>query len=50
MIVRANVFPKLQTIKILVRPLPKKRRFRTRFDKEQVRASLKTCVVSMRAL
>ena len=33
MIVIANVFLKLQTVKILVRPLSKKRRFRTGFDK-----------------
>ena len=39
MIVIANVFPKLQTVKILVRPLSKKRRFRTRFDSEHVKAS-----------
>ena len=39
MIVIANVFLKLQTVKILVRPLSKKRRFRTRFDSEHVKAS-----------
>ena len=39
MIVIANVFPKLQTVKILVRPLSKKRRFRTRIDSEHVKAS-----------
>ena len=50
MIVIPNVFPKLQTATILVRPLPKKRHFRTRFDKEHVKASLKTCKISMRAL
>ena len=32
MMVIGNVFPKLQTLKILVRPLSKKRRFRKRFD------------------
>ena len=37
MIVIANVFPKLQTVKILVRPLSKKRRFRTRFDSQHVK-------------
>ena len=39
MIIIANVFPKYQTVKILVRPLSKKRRFRTRFDSEHVKAS-----------
>ena len=39
MIVIANVFPKLQTVKILVRPLSKKRRFRTRFDSQHAKAS-----------
>ena len=39
MIVIANVFPKLQTVKILVRPLSKKRRFRTGFGSEHVEAS-----------
>ena len=39
MIVIANVFLKLQTVKILVRPLSKKRRFRTRIDSEHVKAS-----------
>ena len=39
MIAIPNVFPKLQTATIFVRPLPKKRRFRTRFDIEHVRAS-----------
>ena len=39
MIVIANEFPKLQTLKILVRPLSKKRLFRTRFDSEHVKAS-----------
>ena len=38
MIVIANVFPKLQTVKIFVRPLSKKRCFRTRFDSEHVKA------------
>ena len=35
----ANGFPKLQTVKILVRPLSKKRRFRIRFDSQRVKAS-----------
>ena len=35
----ANVLPKLQTVNILIRPLSKKRRFRTRFDIEHVKAS-----------
>ena len=39
MIVIANEFPKLQTLKILVRPLSKKHPFRTRFDSEHVKAS-----------
>ena len=39
MIVIANVFPKLQTVKDLVRPLSKKRRFRTCFDSQHVKAS-----------
>ena len=33
------VFPKLQTVKNLVRPLSKKRPFRTCFDSEHVKAS-----------
>ena len=39
MIVIGNVFPKLQTVKILVRPMSKKRRFRTRFDSQHAKAS-----------
>ena len=39
MIVVANVFPKLETVKILLRPLSKKRRFRTRFKCQHVKAS-----------
>ena len=39
MIVTVNVFAKLQTLEILVRPLSKKRRLRTRFDSEHVKAS-----------
>ena len=35
----ANLFPKLQTVKILVRPLSKKHRFRTRFGSQHVKAS-----------
>ena len=35
----ANAFPKLQTVKILVRPLSKKCRFRTRFDNQHVKPS-----------
>ena len=38
MLVIANVFAELQTVNILVRPLSKKRRFRTRFDSEHVKA------------
>ena len=37
MIVIANVFPKLQTVKHLVRPLSKKHRFRTSFHSLHVR-------------
>ena len=37
-IVLVNVFPKLHTVKILVRPLSKKLRFRTRFDIQDVKA------------
>ena len=39
MIVLANVFPKSQILKILVRPLSKHRRFRTRIDRQHVKAS-----------
>ena len=39
MMVIANVFPKLQAVEMLVRPLYKKRRFRTRFDSQHVKAS-----------
>ena len=39
MIVIANVISILQTIKDLVRPLSKKRRFRTYFDSQQVKGS-----------
>ena len=38
-IVLANVFPKLQTVKNLVRLLSKKRRFTTRFDSQHVKGS-----------
>ena len=38
MIVIANVFPKLETVKILLRPLPKKCRLRTRFDIKDLKA------------
>ena len=38
MIVIANVLPRLQTVKILVRPLSKMRRFRKRFDSQHVKA------------
>ena len=37
MIVKANVFPKLQTVKILVRALSRERRFRKRFDSQHVK-------------
>ena len=39
MIVIANVFPKPETGKIFVRPVSKKRRFRTRFESQLVKAS-----------
>ena len=38
-IVIANVFPRLQTVKDLVRPLSKKRRFRTSFGSQHVKGS-----------
>ena len=38
-IIRANVFPKLQTVKILIRPLCKKRRFKKRFDSQHMEVS-----------
>ena len=34
----ANVFPKLQTVKTLATPLFKKRRLRTYFDSQHVKA------------
>ena len=36
----ANVFPKLQNVKDLLRALSKKRRFRTSFDSQDVKGSL----------
>ena len=39
MIVIANVFPKLQTVKIFVRKLSKKLRFRTSFDSQHMKSS-----------
>ena len=39
MIVIANLFPKLETVKILVRAFSKKRRFRKRFDSQHVKMS-----------
>ena len=39
MIVIANAFPKLQTVKIFVRPLSKKRRFKTCSHTQHVKAS-----------
>ena len=38
MIIIANVFPKLETVKILVRSLSKKRRFRTCIHSQDVKA------------
>ena len=37
MIVIANVFAKLETVKNLVRPFSKKRRFETSFDSQHVK-------------
>ena len=39
MIFIANVFPKLQTVKVFFIPLSKKRCFRTRFDSEHMKDS-----------
>ena len=39
MFVIANVFPKLQTVKLFVTPLRKKRRFETRLDSRHVNVS-----------
>ena len=39
MMVIANVFPKLQTVNLLVRPLSKNRRFRKHFDSQHVKVS-----------
>ena len=39
MILIANVLPNLETVKILLKPLFKKRRFRTPFDSQHVKAS-----------
>ena len=39
MMVIANVFSDLQTVKILVRSLSKKRRFRKRFHRQHVKVS-----------
>ena len=39
MMVIANIFPKLKNLKILVRPLSKKRRFRKRFASQHVQVS-----------
>ena len=43
----ANVFPKLQTVKDLVRPLSKKRRIRTSLNSQHVKGS-QTLVESAR--
>ena len=37
----ANVFPKLQTVKIFVRPLCEKLCFGTRFDSQHIKMSQK---------
>ena len=39
MIVKANIFPKLETVEILLRVLFKNRRFRTRIDSQHVTPS-----------
>ena len=39
MMVSANVFPKLQTVKNFFKPLSKKRRFATRLDGRHVKVS-----------
>ena len=39
MMVVVNVFPKVQTVKNLLRPLSKKRHLRTRFHSQHVKAS-----------
>ena len=39
MIVIANLFPKLETVKYFLRTLSKKPRFRTRFDGQHMKAS-----------
>ena len=39
MMVTANVFPILQIVKVLVRRLSKKRRFRKRFDRQHMKVS-----------
>ena len=46
----ANVFPKLQNVKILVRPLSKRRRLRKRYDSQHVKMSQNSCEISVRAL
>ena len=38
MIVIADVFPKLETVKIMLRPLSKERHLRTRFDSQHLKA------------
>ena len=49
-IVIPNVFPKLQTLKMLVRPPSKKRHLRTRFDSQHIKSIPNTCEIPMRAL
>ena len=49
MIVLADVFPKLQTVKNFLRTLSKKRRLRTRIDSQHVKAS-QMLGISMRVL
>ena len=49
-IVIANLFRKLQTVKDLVRPLSKKHRFRTPFDSQHLKRFPNSCKIFMTAL
>ena len=49
MMVIANAFLKLQTLKILVRPLSKKRCFRKRFDRHHVKVCQILCEITLTA-
>ena len=50
MIVIANLFSKLQTVKVLLRPLRKKCRARTPFDTQHVKGFRKTPEISKREI